>query len=101
MKNRFKRCGALLLAVLLACSLSGCTTYKNFHAAFFEKDKEQEVIKIGVFEPQTGADAQDAAEEIKGIELARELYPEVMGKRVELVYADNQSDVEMARTAMP
>ena len=99
MNNVFKRCGALLLAVLLACSLSGCTTYKNFHAAFFEKDKEQEVIKIGVFEPQTGADAQDAAEEIKGIELARELYPEVMGKRVELVYADNQSDVEMARTA--
>ena len=99
MKNRFKRCGALLLAVLLVCSLSGCTTYKNFHAAFFEKDKEQEVIRIGVFEPQTGADAQDAAEEIKGIELARELYPEVMGKRVELVYADNQSDVDMARTA--
>ena len=99
MKNRFRRCGALLLAALLVCSLSGCTTYKNFHAAFFEKDKEQEVIKIGVFEPQTGADAQDAAEEIKGIELARELYPEVMGKRVELVYADNQSDVEMARTA--
>ena len=79
--------------------MTGCTTYKNFHAAFFEKDKEQEVIQIGVFEPLTGADAADAAEEIKGIELAHELYPEVMGKRVELLYADNQSDVEMAKTA--
>ena len=82
----------------MGLSLTGCTTYNNFHAAFFEKDKEQEVIKIGIFEPQTGADAADAAEEIKGIELAHELYPEVMGKRVEFVYGDNQSDVEMART---
>lgn len=99
MKNRWKRCLALLTALILGLGLTGCTTYKNFHAAFFEKDKEQEVISIGVFEPLTGADAQDAAEEIKGIELAHELFPEVMGKAVSLVYADNQSDVEMARTA--
>ena len=78
--------------------MTGCTTYKNFHEAFFEKDQEQEVIKIGIFEPQTGADAAEAAEETKGIELAHDLYPEVMGKRVEFVYGDNQSDVEMART---
>ena len=98
--NRFwKRCVSAAAALALGLSLTGCTTYKNFHAAFFEKDKEQEVIKIGVFEPQTGADAADAAEEIRGLELAHELYPEVMGKRVELVYGDNQSDVEMARTA--
>ena len=98
--NRFwKRCVSAAAALALGLSLTGCTTYKNFHAAFFEKDKEQEVIKIGVFEPQTGADAADAAEEIRGLELAHELYPEVMGKRIELVYGDNQSDVEMARTA--
>ena len=99
MKNRGKRCIALLAALILGLSLTGCTTYKNFHAAFFEKDKEQEIIQIGVFEPQTGADAAEAADEIRGIELAHDMYPEVMGKRVELVYADNQSDVEMARTA--
>ena len=98
--NRFwKRCVSAAAALVLGLSLTGCTTYKNFHEAFFEKDKEQEVIKIGVFEPQTGADAADAAEEIRGLELAHELYPEVMGKRVEFVYGDNQSDVEMARTA--
>lgn len=98
--NRFgKRLGCLLLAIAVAAGLSGCTTYKNFHAAFFEKDEEQEVIRIGIFEPLTGADALAAAEEVRGMELARELYPEVMGKRVEFVYADNQSDLEMAKTA--
>ncbi|MBR5640872.1 MAG: ABC transporter substrate-binding protein [Firmicutes bacterium] len=99
MNKAYKRCFALILVLALAFPLSGCTTYKNFHAAFFEKDKEQEVITIGVFEPQTGSDAAEAAEEIRGIELAHELYPEVMGKRVDLLYADNQSDVDMARTA--
>ena len=99
MKSKGRRCIALLAALFLGLGLTGCTTYKNFHAAFFEQDKEQEVIRIGVFEPLTGADAADASEEIRGIELARELYPEVMGKRVELVYGDNQSDVEMAKTA--
>ena len=58
--NRFwKRCVSAAAALALGLSLTGCTTYKNFHAAFFEKDKEQEVIKIGVFEPQTGADAAE------------------------------------------
>ena len=99
MNKRIKRCCALVLALCLVFGLTGCTTYKNFHAAFFEKDQEQEVIRIGVFEPQTGPDAAGAADEIRGIELAHEMFPEVMGKRVELVYADNQSDVEMAKTA--
>ncbi|MBR3719950.1 MAG: ABC transporter substrate-binding protein, partial [Firmicutes bacterium] len=99
MKHFWKRCAAVFAALAIGAGLTGCTTYKNFHAAFFEKNEEQEVIKIGIFEPQTGADAADAAEEIKGIELARKLYPEVMGKRIEFVYGDNQSDVEMAKTA--
>ena len=44
--NRFwKRCVSAAAALVLGLSLTGCTTYKNFHAAFFEKDKEQEVIK--------------------------------------------------------
>lgn len=99
MNSSIRRCCALLLAFALLAGLTGCTTYQNFYHAFFEKQEEQETISIGVFEPITGADAQNAAEEIKGIELAREVFPEVMGKTVNLVYADNQSDVEMARTA--
>lgn len=99
MKKSYKRCAVFALVLCLVLGLTGCTTYKNFYEAFFEKDKEQEVIPIGVFEPLTGADAADAADEIRGIELAHEMFPEVLGKRVELVYADNQSDVEMAKTA--
>ena len=99
MKNKAKRCALLALSLILCFALAGCTTYKNFHAAFFESGSDDEVIRIGVFEPLTGSDASEAAEEIRGIELAHELFPEVLGKRVELVYADNQSDVEMAKTA--
>lgn len=95
-----KRLALLLLAVLTAAATSGCTTYDNFRAAFFSAEEETaESVKIGVFEPLTGADAAEASEEIKGIELAHEMFPQVAGKDVELVYADNQSDVEMAKIA--
>ena len=33
-------------------------------------------------------------------ELANELYPEVAGKKVELIYADNQSEMNAAETAI-
>lgn len=93
---------ALLLAALLAGNLflTGCDTYDNFLAEFFEKSERKETtVKIGVFEPLTGADAKDAEDEVRGIELAHELFPEVLGFPVELVYADNQSDVLAAAQA--
>ena len=59
-----------------------------------------DVIKIGVFEPMTGANAAGGALEIEGIKLANKLYPEVLGKKVELVTVDNKSDkVEAASAA--
>jgi len=59
-----------------------------------------DVIKIGVFEPMTGANAAGGALEIEGIKLANKLYPEVLGKKVELVLVDNKSDkVEAANAA--
>ncbi len=62
--------------------------------------KEDEVIKIGVFEPLTGANAAGGALEKEGIELAKKLHPEVLGKKVEVVYVDNKSDkVEAANAA--
>jgi branched-chain amino acid transport system substrate-binding protein len=65
-----------------------------------ETAEESDVIKIGVFEPMTGANAAGGAMELEGIELANELYPEVLGKKVELVVADNKSDkVEAANAA--
>ncbi|MDF1616218.1 ABC transporter substrate-binding protein [Petrocella sp. FN5] len=60
-----------------------------------------EVIKIGVFEPMTGANAAGGEMEVEGIRLANELYPEVNGMKVELVVADNKSDkVEAANAAV-
>lgn len=99
---KLQRRKAALLAAMLAVSLffSGCDTYDNFLAEFFEKSEQKETtVKIGVFEPLTGADAKAAEEEIRGIELAHELFPEVLGFPVELVYADNQSDVAAAEQA--
>ena len=52
----------------------------------------EDTIKIGVFEPLTGSYAGGGAMEVEGIELAHEMYPEVLGKQIELVKADSKSD---------
>ena len=77
----------LLLVLLLAAAATGCSK------------KESDVIKIGVFEPITGANAAGGQLEVEGIKLANKLYPEVLGKKVELVIADNKSDKVEAATA--
>ncbi len=56
-------------------------------------------IKIGVFEPKTGANAAGGQLEIDGIKLANKLYPTVLGRKVTLVIADNKSDKVEAATA--
>ncbi len=58
-----------------------------------------DVIKIGVFEPLTGANAAGGELEMEGIKLANKLYPEVLGKKIELVIVDNKSDKVEAATA--
>lgn len=95
---RLRKIPMSVLAVFLALSLAGCTTYQNFKQAFFE-EKPSEIIKIGVFEPLTGVDAESASDEIKGIELANSLYDSVLNTKVELVYEDNQSEVDAAVAA--
>ena len=74
-----------LLAAMLVVALGGC-----------QKKTAGDVIKIGVFEPLTGANAGGGALELEGVRLANELNPtvEVGGKtyKVELVVADNRSD---------
>ncbi len=62
------------------------------------------VVKIGVFEPLTGANGAGGADEAEGVKLANALYPTVTvgGKeyKIELVVADNKSDkVEAANAA--
>ena len=61
---------------------------------------DKDVIKIGVFEPLTGANGAGGADEYDGIKLANKLYPTVLGKKVQLVAVDNKSDkVEAANAA--
>ncbi|MGE4588292.1 MAG: ABC transporter substrate-binding protein [Acidaminococcaceae bacterium] len=65
--------------------LTGCGGEKKDAA-------KSDVIKIGVFEPLTGDNAAGGELELRGIKLANKLHPEVLGKKVELVIADNKSD---------
>ena len=58
-----------------------------------------DTIKIGVFEPMTGANAAGGELEVEGVKLANQLYPTVLGKKIELVIADNKSDKVEAATA--
>ena len=79
-------------SILMILALVGCGKK--------ESPADSNVIKIGVFEPVTGANAGGAKWEIEGIKLANKLYPEVLGKKVELVIVDNKSDkVEAANAA--
>lgn len=61
---------------------------------------EPEVIKIGVFEPLTGGSAAGGQMTVEGIELANKKVSEVLGKKVELVIADNKSDKVEAANAV-
>lgn len=98
-----KRKLALLLALVLMFSVfgAGCAVEKVDQGEESEQgSKEKEIIKIGVFEPLTGPNAAGGALEKEGIELAKELYPKVLGKEVQVVYVDNKSDkVEAANAA--
>jgi branched-chain amino acid transport system substrate-binding protein len=98
MQKKQKQPAVFIMLIILCLSLfSGCTTYENFSDTFLAADGEQtDVIRIGVFEPLSGQEKELGELEVQGIELAHELFPEVLGKKVELVYADNKSDVDVA-----
>ncbi|AEC02103.1 ABC transporter substrate-binding protein [Parasphaerochaeta coccoides] len=81
------------LLIMLCLFAVGCSRNKT-------DNKDSDVIKIGVFEPMTGANAAGGIMELEGIQLANELYPTVLGKKVELIIVDNKSDkVEAANAA--
>ncbi|WP_238916039.1 ABC transporter substrate-binding protein [Clostridium sp. YIM B02555] len=87
----------LLLALVMTTTftLTSCATKANTKV-----NVDSDVIKIGVFEPMTGANAAGGELEAEGAKLANKIYPTVLGKKVELVFADNKSDkVEAASAA--
>lgn len=99
--NKKKTISMALALALMLTTMSGCTTFDNFKESFIDKPQEKKVtVQIGVYEPMSGADSNAAKAEIKGIELAHEIYPNVNGKAIELVYGDNASDINAAETAI-
>ena len=100
MQKKQIRFAAISMLILCTVLFSGCTTLENFKSTFLEADAvEKDVIRIGVFEPLSGKEKEHGELELRGIELANELFPTALGKQVELVYADNQSDVNVAASA--
>ncbi|MFZ5354194.1 MAG: ABC transporter substrate-binding protein [Bacillota bacterium] len=86
----------LVLILSLSVALTACGQKADQGGAAGGDD----VIRIGVFQPITGANAAGGALEVEGTKLANKLYPEVLGKKVELVIVDNKSDkVEAASAA--
>lgn len=100
MLKKFKSTVICVTILLCIGTLSGCTTYDNFVEGFFGDDTKQDTIKIALYEPLSGEFSDEASAEIKGVELANKLFPEVLGKQVELVYADNGSELNTAKTAL-
>ena len=98
METKHKKTAAFILLIIMCLTmLPGCATLVNFKSTFLNEDKDyNSVIKIGVFEPLSGSEKEHGELELQGIELAHELFPEAIGKKVELVYADNKSDIDVA-----
>ena len=102
MKSTTRKIVSLALVLAMMLGMSGCTTYNNFKAAFFPGDQiaQEQTIKIGIYESATGQNSVQGKAEILGMEMAHDLYPTVLGKQVELIYADNQSNMYVAENAI-
>ncbi|WP_051280549.1 ABC transporter substrate-binding protein [Anaerovorax odorimutans] len=89
----------LIIVLLISSCFTGCKTFDNFKSTFIDHEgKTEEKVRIGVFEPLSGENKEQGELEKTGIELAHELYSKALGKEVELVYADNKSDLTVAET---
>ncbi|MDO4175967.1 MAG: ABC transporter substrate-binding protein [Bacillota bacterium] len=98
--NKFRITAIITVLAMLLVGLCGCTTFDNFKAAFIDDPDKQEVkITIGVLEPVTGADSKAAEDEIRGIQLANSVHPNVNGRIISLVFSDGKSDIDATETA--
>lgn len=93
-----KRIAAMASAgLLLASAIAGCASGSGGSAS------GEKVIKIGVFEPQTGENGGGGFQEVLGMRYANQQYPTVkIGEeeyKIELVEVDNKSDKTEAVSA--
>jgi branched-chain amino acid transport system substrate-binding protein len=85
----------MAVVLMAALALTGCGQKEAQKTT-----EESDVIKIGVYEPMTGASAAGGQMTVEGIELANEMYPEVLGKKIQLVIVDNKTDKTEAANAV-
>ena len=78
---------AMLISAVAMTLMAGCGG-----GAKSGGKSDAKTVKVGVFLPLTGDNAAGGELELRGIKLANKLHPEVNGKKIELVVADNKSD---------
>ena len=92
-----------LSACLTIGALAGCGSSSSSSSDSTDQASGGNVIKIGVFEPQTGENGGGGLQEVYGIRYANQVYPtvEIGGTEytIELVEVDNKSDKTEAVTA--
>lgn len=92
-----KKCLSIILLMLSIFSLTACTSL--FETASngnnYEGKSEENVIKIGVFEPQTGRDAEGGKESVLGVQYAHKNNSTITLNdekyKVKLIVKDNKS----------
>lgn len=91
-----KKLLAILLCLVMVLSMVACGEKPG-------PSGSEKTITIGVFEPTSGQNGAGGKKEILGIQYAHSLYPTVTigGEeyKIQLTYADNQSDSSKAPTA--
>ena len=92
-----------LSACLTIGALAGCGSSSSSSSGSTDQASGGNVIKIGVFEPQTGENGGGGLQEVYGIRYANQVYPtvEIGGTEytIELVEGENKSDKTEAVTA--
>ena len=102
-KNMKKFLALTLSACLAIGALAGCSSSSSTSDGSSSEASGENVIKIGVFEPQTGENGGGGLQEVYGIRYANQVYPtvDINGTEytIQLVEVDNKSDKTEAVTA--